>query len=256
VFFELHRQKQLLAQQLRERTETLRMNETFAAMLGHDLRSPLDFIVTASHVLDRVAEDPEAVRRTAGQMRASGQRMARMVADMLDLARGRLGGGIPIHRQTMDLAAVVQRVVVECQATQPQTRIVVDSAGDLTCDADPERLAQVASNLIGNALQHGQPGRDVVVRLDGTAPSTVVVAVENAGEIAADALPHLFDAFVRGPARSREDGLGLGLYITQQIAQAHAGSVTARSENGATAIEVTLPRGAVTAGTKKARSGA
>ena len=255
VFFELHRQKQLLAQQLRERTETLRMNETFAAMLGHDLRSPLDFIVTASHVLDRVAEDPEAVRRTAGQMRASGQRMARMVADMLDLARGRLGGGIPIHRQAIDLAAVVQRVVVECQATQPQTRIVVDAAGDLACEADPERLAQVVSNLIGNALQHGQSGRDVVVRLDGTAPSTVVVAVENAGEIAADALPHLFDAFVRGPARSREDGLGLGLYITQQIAQAHAGSVTARSENGATAIEVSLPRRAVGAGTTKARSG-
>ena len=107
VFFELHRQKQLLAQQLRERTETLRLNETFAAMLGHDLRSPLDFILTASHLLDRIADDPEAVRRTARQMRTSGMRMGRMIADMLDLARGRLGGGIPIQPQPIDLAALV-----------------------------------------------------------------------------------------------------------------------------------------------------
>jgi two-component system, sensor histidine kinase and response regulator len=255
VFFELHRQKQQLAQQLHERTEALRMNEMFAAMLGHDLRSPLDFLVTASSLLERVADDPEAVRRTARQMRASGQRMARMIADMLDLARGRLGGGIPIHPQPIDLAAVVQRVVVECQATQPQTRIVVDEAGDLTCEADPERLAQVVSNLIGNALQHGQAGGDVVVRIDGTVPSTVTIAVENAGEIATDALPHLFEAFVRGPARSREDGLGLGLYITQQIAHAHGGAATARSEQGATAIQVTLPRTAVAAGKRRQRTG-
>jgi signal transduction histidine kinase len=247
VFVELHRQKQLLAQQLHERTETLRMNETFAAMLGHDLRSPLDFMVTASHLLDRVADDPEAVRRTATQMRASGLRMGRMIADMLDLARGRLGGGIPIQPQPIDLAATVQRVVVECQGAHPQARIDVEAAGDLTCDADPERLAQVLSNLIGNALQHGAIGLPVIVRLDGAAPSTVRVAVENAGEIAPDALPHLFDAFARGPGRTHEGGLGLGLYITQQIAQAHGGDVSARSGGGATTIEVTLPRSPVAA---------
>ena len=248
VFVELHRQKQLLAQQLHERTETLRMNETFAAMLGHDLRSPLDFIVTASHLLDRVADNPEAVRRTATQMRASGVRMGRMIADMLDLARGRLGGGIPIQPQPIDLAATVQRVVVECQGAHPQARILVEATGDLTCDADPERLAQVLSNLIGNALQHGAPGVPVIVRLDGTAAATVAVAVENSGEIDAEALPHLFEAFVRGPGRTHEGGLGLGLYITQQIAQAHGGDVAARSGGGATIIEVTLPRTPVAAG--------
>ena len=248
VFVELHRQKQLLAQQLHERTETLRMNETFAAMLGHDLRSPLDFIVTASHLLERVADDPEAVRRTARQMRASGVRMGRMIADMLDLARGRLGGGIPIQPQPIDLAATVQRVIVECQGAQPQARILVEATGDLTCDADPERLAQVLSNLIGNALQHGAPGVPVIVRLDGTAPATIAVAVENTGEIEPEALPHLFESFVRGPGRTHEGGLGLGLYITQQIAQAHGGDVAARSGGGATIIEVTLPRTPVAAG--------
>jgi signal transduction histidine kinase len=247
VFVEMHRQKQLLAQQLRERTETLRMNETFAAMLGHDLRSPLDFILTASHLLDRVADNPEAVRRTARQIRTSGMRMGRMIADMLDLARGRLGGGIPIQPQPIDLASLVQRVVVECQAVQPHTPIVMDTAGVLACDGDPERLAQVVSNLLGNALQHGVAGQPVRLRLDGTAPATVEITVENAGEIAAETLPHLFDAFSRGPGRSREGGLGLGLYITQQIAQAHGGDVTVRSERGATAIQVTLPRTVVAA---------
>jgi signal transduction histidine kinase len=247
VFFELHRQKQLLARQLRERTETLRLNETFAAMLGHDLRSPLDFILTASHLLERIADDPEAVRRTAQQMRTSGMRMGRMIADMLDLARGRLGGGIPIQLQPLDLAALVRRVVVECQTVQPQTPILVDTAGALTCDGDPERLAQVVSNLVGNALQHGVAGQPVSLRLDGTAPASVVITVENAGEVSPEALPRLFEAFARGPGRSRDAGLGLGLYITQQIAQAHGGAVTVRSERGTTAIQVTLPRSVVTA---------
>jgi two-component system sensor histidine kinase/response regulator len=247
VFFELHRQKQLLARQLRERTETLRLNETFAAMLGHDLRSPLDFMLTASHLLERIADDPEAVRRTARQMRTSGMRMGRMIADMLDLARGRLGGGIPIQLQPLDLAVLVRRVVVECQAVQPETPIVVDTAGVLTCDGDPERLAQVVSNLVGNALQHGVAGQPVSLRLDGTASASVVITVENAGEVSSEALPRLFEAFARGPGRSRDAGLGLGLYITQQIAQAHGGAVTARSERGTTAIQVTLPRSVVTA---------
>lgn len=247
VFFELHRQKQLLARQLRERTETLRLNETFAAMLGHDLRSPLDFILTASHLLERIADDPEAVRRTAHQMRTSGMRMSRMIADMLDLARGRLGGGISIQLQPLDLAALVRRVVVECQAVQPETPIRVDTAGVLTCDGDPERLAQVVSNLVGNALQHGVAGQPVSLRLDGTAPAIVVLTVENAGEVAAEALPRLFEAFARGPGRSHDAGLGLGLYITQQIAQAHGGAVTVRSERGTTAMQVTLPRSVVTA---------
>ena len=104
------------------------------------------------------------------------------------------------------------------------------------------------SNLIGNALQHGAPGVPVIVRLDGTAPATIAVAVENTGEIEPEALPHLFEAFVRGPGRTHEGGLGLGLYITQQIAQAHGGDVAARSGDGATTIEVTLPRSPVAAG--------
>jgi two-component system sensor histidine kinase/response regulator len=241
VFVELHRQKQLVAQELRQRTETLRLNEMFAAVLGHDLRSPLDVVLTASRLLERVADDGDAVRRTARQIRASGQRMSRMIEDLLDLARGRLAGGIPVQPEPMDLAAVVQRVVHECRSAHPKAQIELDIAGDPSCIGDPERLAQVVSNLVGNALQHGKPGEPVYVQMDGGAPDAVVLAVRNAGEIAPEALPHLFEAFA-GPTRGRSGGLGLGLYITQQIMQAHGGAVSVLSEHGTTVMQVTLPR--------------
>jgi len=247
VFFELHRQKRQLARQLHERTETLRLNEMFAAVLGHDLRSPLDVVLTASRLLEQVADDGDTVRRTARQIRSSGQRMSRMIEDMLDLARARLAGGIPVQPEAIDLETVVRRVVHECEAAQPRARIDVTVAGDPALTADPDRLAQVVSNLLGNALQHGTPGEPIRVRLDGCAPETVLLAVENAGEIAPDALPHLFEAFKGGTARSRTNGLGLGLYITQQIAQAHGATVSVTSERGTTVMLVRLPRRAALA---------
>ena len=177
-------------------------------------------------------------------MHSSGLRMRRTIDDMLDLARGRLAGGIPITREPIDIGTLVDRVVVDARPRAAGAdRRRTDGAA--ACDGGPDRLAEVLSNLIGNALQHGVAGEPVAMRLDGTAPTLVVIEVENAGEIAPEALPRLFEAFARGPGRSREDGLGLGLYITQQIAQAHGGAVTARSEGGATAIRVTLPRSVV-----------
>jgi signal transduction histidine kinase len=254
VFLELHRQKRQLARELHERTQTLRLNEMFAAVLGHDLRSPLDVVLTASRLLERVADDGDAVRRTARQIRASGQRMSRMIEDMLDLARARLAGGIPVQPEPMDLDAVVRRVVHECEAAQPRARIEVTVTGDPKVTADPDRLAQVVSNLLGNALQHGTPGEPVRVRLDGAAAETLRLAVENGGEIAPDLLPHLFEAFKGGAAGSRGNGLGLGLYITQQIVQAHGGAVSATSGHGTTVLSVRLPRRAALAHSLAART--
>jgi signal transduction histidine kinase len=215
----------------------------FAAILSHDLRTPLGAILSGAQLL-QVRSDDELVQRTAERMLSSGKRMARLVEDLLDLTRARLAGGIPIVRAHTDLGMLVQRVVQEQHGAHPEARIDVTTAGDLTGDWDSERLAQVVSNLLGNALQHGVAGEPVRVRLDGTRADSVMVAVSNAGEIAPDVLPRLFDPFRRSvPGSGRPHGLGLGLYIAQQIVLAHRGSVAVQSRPDTdVTFEVTIPR--------------
>ena len=240
VFFQLHRQKQQLARQLEERTETLRLHETFTAVLGHDLRNPLNAILMSAQVLERGTSDP-AVRETAARMLAYSRRMGRIIEDTLDLARARLGGGIPIDRAPADLGEIVRRVVEEHEAASPGCRIDVQPEGDLGGAWDAGRLGQAIANLVGNALKHGNGG-GVEVRLDGRRGDAVDFSVANPGGIPAEVLPHLFDPF-RGGRRS--EGLGLGLYIVQQIIAAHRGSIeVCTEERDRTLFRVSVPRGA------------
>ena len=243
VFFQLYRQKQQLVQELQQRTETLRLNEMFAAVLGHDLRNPLTAILTGAQLLELTSQD-ELVQRTAARILSSGRRMSRLIEDMLDLARARLAGGIPIQREEVDLERLIQRVVQEHQAAAPGYRIELRPEGNLTGEWDTERLAQVASNLIGNAVQHGNRDDGVLVRLDGTKSGSVALSVVNAGTIAPDVLPYIFDPFRRGPRQPEaNEGLGLGLYIAQQIVEAHHGRVEVESgSDRQTVFRVTLPR--------------
>ena len=197
VFFQLYRQKQQLARELDDRTERLRLNEMFTAVLGHDLRNPLNAILTGARLLELQSQEP-AVRTTSAKMVSSAKRMGRMIDDILDLARARLAGGIPLKREPGDLGTLIQRVVQEHRAIFPDRRIVVTADGDITGEWDADRLAQVASNLIGNALRHGHPDRPVEVVLDGTAAGQVRVDVSNAGTIPRELLPTIFDPFRRG----------------------------------------------------------
>jgi two-component system, sensor histidine kinase and response regulator len=243
VFFQLHRQKQQLAKDLQVRTETLLLNEMFTAVLGHDLRNPLNAILMSCHLLAKIAEGEEA-RRIVGVMRSSGERMKRMIDDILDLARMRLSGGLAVQRERTSLDAVVNRVVREHQMAYPDRTIEVAQQGDFTGVWDTDRLAQVASNLIGNALSHGDADAVVQIGLDGTESAEVVFSVDNAGAIPAELLPNLFDPFRRAQQRqARGGGLGLGLYIVQQIVLAHGGRVEVQvSDAEHTVFRVVLPR--------------
>ena len=246
VFFQLYRQKQQLAQRLREQTETLRLNEMFTAVLGHDLRNPLSAIVMAAHMIQHQSND-EKVKATAARILLSGKWMSRMIDDMLDLARARLAGGIPLKLGQTDLGVLVERVVREHETSFPGRRIDLRQEGDLCGEWDADRLAQVASNLIGNALQHGKGSAIVEVRLDGTGVDGVVLSVVSVGSIPADSMPHLFEPFQGGRRQpGTNQGLGLGLYIVQQIVHVHNGSVEVQSGKAdQTLFQVKVPRRAV-----------
>jgi two-component system, sensor histidine kinase and response regulator len=243
VFFELYRQRRQLALDLEDRTETLRLNEMFSALLAHDLRTPLSAILASAQLLQRRTGD-RASMETAARIVASGKRMAHMIEDVLDLARARLAGGIVVKRESSDIKALVDRVVREHQAAVPARRIESSYHGDFIGLWDPERIAQVASNLIGNALKHGNPNASVCVRLEGTRGDSVSLVVKNSGTIAPEVLAHLFDPFRSGQREpGRGEGLGLGLYIVSQIVKAHHGTVDVQSGQGdETSFQVRLPR--------------
>jgi len=243
VFFRLHRQQRQLAHDLHERSETLRLNELFVAMLGHDLRNPLAALLVTAQAMGARHGDAEFVRKAATRLQASGKRMKHLIDDMFDLARARLGEGIALQTGEADLQEAIARVVDEHRDACPTRRIAFNVTGDTRGVWDAHQLARVASNLIGNALQHGAAASDVTVVLDGTRTDTIVFSVSNLGEVPAAVLPHIFDPFRAGdPRDGHGDGLGLGLYIVAQITKAHAGTVKVQSALDETRFEVTIPR--------------
>jgi signal transduction histidine kinase len=241
VFLQIHRQKQQLARDLKERTETLRLNEMFMAVLGHDLRGPLNSMILAAQLL-QTRTDP-FVEDIGARLLRNGHWMSRMIADLLDLARTRLGEGLHIERRRLDLAVLADRVTRECQDNYPERVLNLNSLGDPVGEWDEDRLAQVLTNLTGNAFDHGTKGESIDVLIDGRDPQTVTFSVSNGGRIPDDMLPHVFDPFRSGTQRhANRSGLGLGLYIVQQIVQAHGGSIDARSEGRRTEFRASLPR--------------
>ena len=242
VFFELHRRKQALAHELRARTEALRINEMFMAVLSHDLRTPLQSIVATATVLKR-QPPPDKAALMADRVLGASQRMGHMIEDLLDVTRIRQAGGLALQLGPAHMQTLVQRTLDEVATSHPERPIDSTLAGDLAGTWDAERLCQVITNLVGNALHHGSADHPVRIAVDGSRPEEVSITVSNGGTIPAGLLPHLFDPF-RGGEREpgRHQGLGLGLFIAHQIVRAHHGTIEARSHNDVTSFRVTLPR--------------
>jgi two-component system, sensor histidine kinase and response regulator len=227
VFVELYSQRRRIEAQLGELQRALRLNETFAAVLGHDLRNPLNAIALGADALLHGSKD-EKVTRVAERIRSSSRRMAKMIEQLLDVARIR-AGGVSLAMRPGNVAEVLSTIRDELEGAQASGRIAVSAHGDTAATFDADRLSQVFSNLVGNALQHSTPGSPIAVTIDGGDPERVKVRISNDGAIAPERLTALFEPF---QASGSQGGLGLGLYIAKQFVQAHGGDVQALSEAG------------------------
>ncbi|MFE8601732.1 PAS domain S-box protein [Archangium violaceum] len=223
--------------------EAVRVREDVVAIVSHDLRNPLNAISLSATLLERDAVN-ERTTRAARRITAAAERGSRMIRDLLDFTQARVGAGIPIHPQSLDFHEHVRRVVEEVRLAWPGRRIDIQASGEGQGEADEGRLAQVVTNLVGNALQHSPPGTPVRVSTRGV-DSSLLMEVHNEGPaITAELLPMLFEPYRRGAEAGPSRGsLGLGLYITRQIVLGHGGSVDVHStpEDGTT-FTVRLPR--------------
>jgi len=252
VFFELYRQRQ-------ELSSSLHLSQMFVGILGHDLRNPLAAMLTGAQLLTRQLSDEKQLR-TLQRMTSAGKRMTDMIDQLLDLTRAKLADGLGFARvrRRVHVGELVQRTVDELRGAHPEKEVMVESLGACTSSGDADRLLQLFSNLIANAFHHGVGGSAVSVAVDGSASDReILVRVRNKGAIPAELLPSLFDPF-RGRQRtlSKSGGLGLGLFICQQIALAHGGSVGVESSEGTgtTIFTVRLPRASASASASARRA--
>lgn len=221
--------------------------KTVLGVLGHDLRTPLGAVTLGADLLRQSEELGSHGKRIISQISLSAQNANQMVNDLLDLARCNLGSGIPVRPETTDLTSICESVVDEISIAHPKAKILFYKPGPLTGRYDPPRIAQVFSNLIGNAIRHGDSHQPVKVSLSADIANTTF-SVQNHGEpIPSDVLPTLFDPEGRYSRYSQNhqggsSGLGLGLFIAAQIVEGHGGTIEVEStlEKG-TLFRVVLP---------------
>ncbi|GJG85515.1 two-component sensor histidine kinase [Gemmatimonadetes bacterium T265] len=222
--------------------------ETFLAILGHDLRTPLGAIQTSATFMLETGELEEPHRTLTARIAGSARRAVTMVGDLLDFTRSRLGGGIPVVRTEISLGKVVHDVVDEIVAAHPGCVIRVDSRGAQPGRWDGARLSQALGNLIGNAVQHGGRGTPVTVDVRGDATEAVIAVHNDGPAIPPDQLDGIFNPMKarqasRAAARGPTGSLGLGLYIAERIVGAHGGRLAVESSEAAgTTFTVHLPR--------------
>ncbi|MES2316711.1 MAG: GAF domain-containing sensor histidine kinase [Pseudomonadota bacterium] len=249
LFAELISQ-QLTSQQVLEETQvelldaraTAELREQFIAVLGHDLRNPLGTIIAGADLMLLSLGNEERLTILAKLVIGSGKRMAALVDDVVDLTRGKMGGGIPLHLEPEDkLCATLAQVVDELRSTHPTREIRLETCdlGTVLCDA--ARLGQLCSNLLKNALVYGDQNKPVGVAAS-IVDDVLELAVTNHGPgMSADTMAHLFKPYWRAATKSPHEGLGLGLFIVGEIARSHGGEMTVSSSEDLTTFLFRMP---------------
>jgi sigma-B regulation protein RsbU (phosphoserine phosphatase) len=222
--------------------EAALLREQFIAVLGHDLRNPLAALAAGVRLLGRKEKLTETGFGILKEMDGSLGRASALVDDLLDLARGSLGGGFVVERGEAQLAPTLEQVVAEVRSIAPERAIEssIRIDGPIYCDRD--RIGQLASNLLANAVTHGAPDRPISFEA-ATSNDRFTLSVANAGAaIPEDLMERLFQPFFRGAIRPSRNGLGLGLYIASEIAKAHDGTLSVTSNDEQTRFTFTMPR--------------
>jgi sigma-B regulation protein RsbU (phosphoserine phosphatase) len=226
---------------LESEREISQLREEFIAVLGHDLRNPLASISAGARILGREAKS-DREHQVIAMLETTVLRMAGLIDNVLDFARGRLGGGITLNRdRRKPLEDVLHQVIDELRLSSPGRQIKAEYAIEAPVDCDRTRIGQLVSNLVGNALSHGASNQPVRVRAV-TEDGFFKLSVANGGEpIPEAALERLFEPFFRGEVRASRQGLGLGLHIAAQIAKAHEGTLTVSSTSEETRFSFVMP---------------
>ncbi len=216
------------------------LREQFIAVLGHDLRNPLASVRAGVHLLGK-PPSPDRATTILAQILGSIDRMANMIDNILDFARGRLGGGLTLQRRPVAIGGLLREIVAELAIGHPGREIGIACTADRPIDCDPQRIAQLLSNLVGNALTHGAKDAPIAVEC-AVEDGAFLLSVSNAGEeIPLAARAQLFHPFSRGKAGSPREGLGLGLYIASEIAAAHGGRLSVASSPEETRFTFRMP---------------
>jgi phosphoserine phosphatase RsbU/P len=221
--------------------ETSELREQFIAVLGHDLRNPLASISAGARIIGRDAKT-EKEHQVVAMLQTTVMRMAELIDNVLDFARGRLGGGITLDRNARKpLEPVLHQVIDELRLSSAGRQIESEYEIDAPVDCDRTRIGQLVSNLVGNALSHGAVNQPVLVHAK-TEGGIFKLSVANGGEAIPEAMMEkLFEPFFRGHVRASRQGLGLGLHIASQIAKAHGGVLTVTSTPEETKFTFIMP---------------
>lgn len=213
------------------------VRDRFIGILGHDLRDPLLTVQILARMLGRHPN----LKPSTDRIERSCERMMRMVGDVLDFARGHLGGGIPARPAPNDFREIAQQAADEIAAANPDRDVAVSLHGDLHANVDRDRVMQAIGNLLSNAIQHGQGTIQLSAR---GGHDTITTSVTSHGTpIPSQELARIFDPFARAGEALERPGLGLGLYIVQQIALAHGAQCEVESKPEATTFSIRWPRG-------------
>lgn len=221
--------------------------DMFLAILGHDLRNPLGVLLTGSSFIMQASEIPPKYVLASTRMFNSAKRMSALINDLIDFTRTHLGPGIPINTKRGDVVAICTQVIDELRTYHAERQIIFHAPPSLAASVDAGRIAQMLSNLIGNAIQHSSVDSPVIVELSGS-DSEVLIAVSNQGPvIPVNKQRAIFEPLVRvgdgGDDPIERSSLGIGLFIARQIARGHHGDVNVDSVEGkGTRFTVVIPR--------------